>query len=191
MGHKEDGKIKNRHDLATMRQIMSMVVKASQALAIVALSGTTVYFATTQRIVMQPPFKIDRPMTLDFDQEVDKKTVESMGEVLTSSLKNVTPENVIKQHNKLLPLIPATEYDVVKDKLDADSRSVIRSKLVRVLHIDNTDSSKKGEIRITGIERTSVEGKEISAIPTKLTWFYNFKQTEGFVVLGYKEEQLQ
>lgn len=168
-----------------------MGVKITQAIAILALVGSNIYFATTQKIIMQPPFKIDRPMTLDFDQEVDKKTVESMGEVLTTSLKDVTPKNVMKQHDKILPLIPAGEYNIVKDKLDADSRSIIRNNLVRVFHVDDIDSSKKGEIRMTGIERNSVEGKEISAIPTKLTWFYNFKQTEGFVVLGYKEEQIQ
>lgn len=182
-------KRKSSHDIQTIHRIVSLVVKGLMASAIIVLSVLVFYFATTQRIVMQPPFKIDRPINLNFDEEIDRPTIERMGEVLTAVYKNVTPQNVVKQHKKLLSLVPATEYDKVNEMLFSDQRSVIHNNVVRVFHIDDINTEDKGRVVVTGIERLSVQGKEISNKPMAVTWFYNFTPVEGFVLLGYKEEQ--
>lgn len=184
-------KRRNSHDLATIHRITSLIVKGLMAGSIIILSILVFYFAGTQRIVMQPPFKIDRPINLNFDEEIDRQTIERMGEVLTQVYKTVTPENVKKQHDKLLSLVPSGEYNKVGDMLSSDQRSIIHNQLVRSFFIDNIDVEKKGQIVVTGTEHISVQGKEISNMPMSITWFYNFTPVEGFVILGYKEEQKQ
>lgn len=180
--------MRNRHDLSALGRFSDMIVKTVLGIAVIVLAVTTVYFAMTQRIIMQPPFKIDRPMVIDWDEEVDQETVERMGEFMTGIFKNVTPKNVHKQHEKLLSLVPSSQYDDVNKMLQEDEDSIIRNAVVRVFHIGNIDASTKGQIKIFGTERLSVNGKEISKAMMNLTWHYDFTPADGFILLGYTEE---
>lgn len=151
----------------------TIFVAALLAVANVILVLSLIYVVTTKKIYMQPPFDLTETTELDYTKgKLYEQTLENFAENFISLSENLTPENVEIRTAKVKKFLNEEFYKIFAPVLDKRIEELKANNMTRAFYINKIDTTKVGELVITGMRNKSIGQQVLQAQKVKMTIFY-------------------
>jgi hypothetical protein len=152
---------------------------------------TIVYQSINKKVFMQPPFLVDETVEMNYKKgKLRDKTFKDFAEKFISYTENLTPDNADIMIRKIFPFLQKDFYEDYTKALTRRAKRIKANKILRSFYIGEIDTSKYGEIVITG-SRMKTIGSTIIQEPTKtkIKITYDMSPTTGFEILYVSEKK--
>jgi len=150
--------------------------------ALSVILGLCVYRLIDHKTTVVVPAHINKHFTVSYET-VDQSYILQMARFILSLQLNVTPSNVVDNHNLILSYVSSNQYHSLLEILKEDENAIISSKISSVFYPQGTAVVDMNHlaIRISGVLKKWVGERELE--PKKATYEIDFSYKNGTLLV--------
>ncbi len=152
------------------------------AIIIVYLAKEVAYQAMHNKVVLQPPFPIDKPINVGWNNgEIEKKMLSKIGELISLWTMNFTPEDIQKRFYKILTYVDADSYLSIKKILDDEIYRLKQNNITQNFYPSSVDVDEE-KIIVRGMAIRYIAEQKLDATQNTVTIYYIYRPETGFQI---------